>query len=183
MSRVTLINEINKFAWPWGCIALRSRYWFMIRSRLPADLIISRKARSILMLAAALATVAPFVRADVQLLFDQRQQYILISKSGILPERFTFKICKNNRYFCGSLGKRAGYTLEDIRMHYLALSERRVDPGLTPREAQQLEDLGELIEAIEQPVIHRDPHISLKYIVKGDMERFVRNVEAQLASK
>lgn len=132
----------------------------------------------------AWVAVAGLVRADVKLFFGDHDNTMTIHKTGAMPEKFILRLCKPELP-CMLIGPKDGYSLDDIRTRYLELEERRLDQdqGFSAQDARQLEDLEQLINAIEQPTVRMEPRLTMKYTIKGNADQFVRNIQEQLAQK
>ena len=112
------------------------------------------KFRSLLILATMLATTAHFVRAEGKFFFSDRNDsdYVRVkSKRG--SDLFVFDRCSGDEP-CASIGKKDGYTLEEIRIPLFKLMAKRELGSLTSVEARDLDTLQEIIDGIEQPNVN-----------------------------
>ena len=128
-------------------------------------------------------TTTHLVSANGKFVFSDRSDpdFIQVRKISSSPFKFKFARC-HAEGSCIDIGKKQGYTLEDVRIPVFKLMDKRETGHLSSAESRDLETLLDIIRGIESPRLTY-PRSGYSYDFKGSVDQFVRVVDERLSQK
>lgn len=128
-------------------------------------------------------TTTHLVSANGRFVFSDRSDsdFIQVHKISSTPFKFKFARCHAEGN-CVDIGKKQGYTLEDVRIPVFKLMDKRETGHLSSAESRELEILLDVIRGIESPRLNY-PRTGYTFEFKGSVEQFVRVVDERLGRK
>ncbi len=128
-------------------------------------------------------TTTHLVSANGRFVFSSssNSDYIEVHKISATPFKFKFLRCHPEGK-CVDLGKKQGYTPEDVRIPIFKLLNKREAGHLSSSESRELETLNDIIRGIESPRL-TFPGTGYSYEFKGSADQFARVVDDRLGQK